>query len=191
MCTACLGQNGHWSNERTVAHYKKLAFKILEQFVYTYKIPRQEVPDFEGEMMHQLVKMPASYRTNSAGAYTILKNAAIIWTRRYQKVAYGENADEYLDRIPDETKYEDLFDRRRLAEQVTKLMATLPEPERICLKFFYGIDHSRSLSPYLIAKKLGMSIGWVEKKVARAQFLLKRQVSESSLKTRGIQCQTR
>jgi RNA polymerase sigma factor (sigma-70 family) len=190
VCTACLGQNGHWSNERTVAHYKKLAFKILEQFVYTYKIPRQEVPDFEGEMMHQLVKMPASYRTNSAGAYTILKNAAIIWTRRYQKWSKGEN-DENFNKIPDETKYDDLFERRRLAEQVTKLIATLPEPERICLVFFYGIKNSRPLSPYLIAKKLGVSIGWVEKKIARAQFLLKRQVSESSLKTRGSQCQTR
>ena len=94
MCQLCLGQNGHWSNERTVEHYKRLAFSILNDYTRTYRIPTQEIPDFEAEMMRQLVAAPVSYRANRVGMYTILKNACTIWVRKYQKWAKMEDSGE-------------------------------------------------------------------------------------------------
>jgi DNA-directed RNA polymerase specialized sigma24 family protein len=210
VCNLCLGQNGHWSNERTVAHYVKLAEKIMTQFIRTYRIPRQEIPDFRAQLTMEMVKMPASYRANSAGAYTIIKNAAIIWVRKYQKWANketdgipddgdGDMQEEggmesggyarSMDYFTDEVDWMEKLQNRRLAEQMLIAMQKLPQPERICLSFHYGINTVRPLSQFLIARKLGVSMDWVKRRICRGEFLLHRALEANSLKVRGNTCQ--
>lgn len=163
----------------------------MSQLIRTYRIPSQEIPDFEAEIMHRLVKAPASYRPNSAGMYTVLKNAAIIWVRKYQKWAHTEESGslpEFYtaehDHFADVTDWQQKLENRRLAEQLLRAMQTIPEPERICLSFHYGITPPRPLSHFLIARKLGMSEDWVKRRLERGKFLLRKRLNGDSLRVR-------
>jgi RNA polymerase sigma factor (sigma-70 family) len=209
MCEKCAGANGTWSDERLYCHYRRLAMWMLNRFVKTYGIPKQEIPDMEQEMIRGLLAAPQSYRNNSGGMYMIIRQTATIWVNKYHKwqrveetgkplalrsekhgifephVGFTPSAVDSATRFPDPTNYREKFERERLAEQLVALMTTLPEPERICLSFSYGIGVPRPLSLYMIARKLGVTIDWVKRRIARGEFLLRKSVSADSLNARG------
>ena len=75
-----------WCNERTYEQYRLLAFAILNRFVATYRIPEQEVPDFEGEIILKLLKSPQSFRANPNGMSMIFKNFCVNYIRGRRKM---------------------------------------------------------------------------------------------------------
>jgi RNA polymerase sigma factor (sigma-70 family) len=190
VCIECVGRNGHWPNERVIKHYEGLTVKIKRQFIRTYRIPEQEASDLHNELVMKLVKMPAGYRPNSSAAYTVIKNGAVDWVRKYRKWAEtedsGEEENSAVFRIADGTDWQERFGRKRLAEQTVQLLQSLPDPERICLTFHFGIGTARPLSLYLIARKLGVTTDYVKRKICRGQFLLNR-----SLLSRGTKSSNR
>lgn len=190
MCEQCAGANGAWSDERLYCHYRRLAMWMLNRFVRTYRIPKQEIPDMEQEMIRGLLAAPQSYRGNSGGMYMIIRQTATIWVNKYHKWEHVEETGTLTEpaareEFIDATDQREVFERKRLAEQLVALMATLPEPERICLSFSYGIGVPRPLSLYMIARKLGTSIEWVKRRIAKGEFLLRKSVSADSLNARG------
>jgi RNA polymerase sigma factor (sigma-70 family) len=175
----------------------------MTEFVRTYHIPRQEVCDFRAHLNMKLFQMPQSYRPNSSGAYTVIKNGAVDWVRKYRKwseVEYTGDGDESdssrhtrlaengrvfepsMNLLRDNTDWEKEFNEKRVAEQVIELMEALPEPERICLTFYYGLNLKRPLSLYLIARKMGVTVDWVQRRIHRGEFLLRRRVQRDALK---------
>lgn len=217
MCQACLGQNGHWSNERTVCHYRHLAFSIAHQFGRSYGLTAEDKEDLIQDLMVKLVLAPASYRTNSSGIYTILKNEARdLIKRKWQKKQSYERSfladgDPWKDHpsqkasrrhaehsgnfnrpgmhsiievFKDPTDYEKIFVRAIDSRILVECLNLLPGGERVCISMFYGIGFPRAFTRHLIARKLRSSEDWVQRRLARAEFLLKRHIEKRSLSGR-------
>jgi hypothetical protein len=210
VCDSCVGQNGTWSNERTVTHYKHLAFSVLNQFIRTYKIPKDHIPDFEQHMMKILICSPPSYRTTSAGMYCVIKNKLINFTQAWLKergrletghfsgaVAGTRGSKSFrtnrttgfdeksYEHFVDEVDYAERYERGIDADKIISLLSILPGPERVCLSLFYGIGISRPLSIFLISKKLSAGPDWVKRKLARGEHLLKSHLQKGSLTSSG------
>jgi RNA polymerase sigma factor (sigma-70 family) len=184
MCSACREHPESWTDERTLTHYRNLAYSVLNQFVRTYGIPREDVRDFEQEMLTRLVSAPEGYRAQSAGMYTILKNTAIKFVERYNKHANRKyvalDADDCRIDImapADLSGLERDMDAHKLAE----LLDLLPGPERVCLALYYGIGYQRPHPVSVICRKLGAPRGWVDSRIMRAENMLKSWVGRTSL----------
>lgn len=184
MCRECgiAHPDDFWCAERTISQYKLLAYSIVNQFVRTYKIPNSDIPDFEQHLLTALLRAPQSYRNNSSGVYTVLKNNAIKFVQKFKK--HDVPTEAHLKDSPvvrDKTDYEGIFHERHDQERIVELLASLPGPERTCMELFFGIGVERALPVYMIAKKLGTYEQWVERKLARGKLLLKRRIGGGSL----------
>lgn len=192
MCQSCLTDPGAWTNEQTVCHYRDLAFTVVNQFAKSYRLSPQDIEDLEQELMRKLIISPASYRPKSSGMYTLLKNGAIDFMRKRLRrecevTNFQSEGDELKQRgnmlnvLKDETNYEREFSRGLDASKLIEQMNSLPEPERICLTLFFGIGRPSPLSRYLIARKLRASEEWVERRLTRGKFIMRRHIERRSL----------
>lgn len=82
-----------WCNERTFQQYRKLVFAIVSDFIMFWGMQESEREDFIQSLMVKLCSAPQSYRNNSAGMYTILKNQAIKYLDRWKKRCLEEGID--------------------------------------------------------------------------------------------------
>jgi RNA polymerase sigma factor (sigma-70 family) len=202
MCSHCgRDHSAHfWCDARTLKQYKNLAFSILNQYCRSYHLPIDEIPDFEQHMLTKLIQAPQSYRSNSAGIYTILRHVATKYVRKWMKTEaevqtgirrtrlthepLGPDVNIDLSQFTDKTDYAERFNRGIDSERVILMLASLPGPERVCLSMLFGVGHPCAYSVYAISKRLRASPDWVERKILRGKVLLKRQLKLDSLTER-------
>ena len=191
MCSACAASPGEWTPERTLAHYERLAFSLINQFCRTYKIPRQDREDFEQFIRLKMID-PRSigYRNSSGGMYTIIKNGCREWKDKFLRVhdreLCGEEKDarDQFSDLADGTDFREQFASSADSEKVVAILARLPGPERACLSLYYGIGSAKAFSLYLISRKIGAPEWMIKRYIVRGILLLKRQIGETSLPAR-------
>ena len=154
-------------------------FSSAKLFAVAVRITRRR--DWAEEVLQEafvnIWNHAAGYNSTKSAPMTwmtaIVRNRALDWLRRPREVEIGEEHEELLASIPDESPGPEELLRRSLdAGELARCMKTLTEEQQrgITLAFFYGLSHAELAEQ--MRKPLGTVKTWIRRGLDRLKACL-------------------